>query len=85
MNNSQIEIYQLKNGKTEIKVRLDKESVWLNLNQMVDLFGRDKSVISRHISNIFKEKELEKISVVAKMQQLPVMGKFTKLTSIILM
>ncbi len=66
MNNSQIEIYQLKNGKTEIKVQLDKESVWLNLNQMVDLFDRDKSVISRHISNVFKEKELERILVVAK-------------------
>ena len=66
MNNSQIKIYQLENGKTEINVQLDKESVWLNLNQMVDLFDRDKSVISRHISNIFKENELEKISVVAK-------------------
>ena len=66
MNYSQIEIYQLKNGKTEINVQLDKESVWLNLNQMVDLFDRDKSVISRHISNIFKENELEENSVVAK-------------------
>ena len=66
MNDSQIEIYQLENGKTEINVHLEKESVWLSLNQMVDLFERDKSVISRHISNIFKEGELEKISVVAK-------------------
>jgi prophage maintenance system killer protein len=66
MDNSQIEIYQLKNGKTEINVQLEKETVWLNLNQMVDLFDRDKSVISRHIRNIFKEKELKKISVVAK-------------------
>jgi len=66
MNYSQIEIYQLENGKTEISVQLDKESVWLNLNQMADLFDRDKSVISRHISNVFKENELEKNSVVAK-------------------
>ena len=66
MKDSQIEIYQLENGKTEINVQFDKESVWLNLNQLVDLFDRDKSVISRHISNIFKEQELEKISVVAK-------------------
>ncbi len=62
MKDSQIEIYQLENGKTEINVQLDSESVWLNLNQMVNLFDRDKSVISRHISNIFKENELEKIS-----------------------
>jgi hypothetical protein len=66
MDNSQIEIYQLENGKTEINVQLEKETVWLSLNQMVDLFDRDKSVISRHIKNIFKEKELKKISVVAK-------------------
>ena len=66
MKDSQIEIYQLENGRTEINVQLDSESVWLNLNQMVNLFDRDKSVISRHISNVFKENELEKISVVAK-------------------
>lgn len=66
MKDSQIEIYQLENGKTEINVQLEKETVWLNLNQMVDLFDRDKSVVSRHISNIFKERELEKKSVVAK-------------------
>ncbi len=66
MENSDIRIYQLEDGKTEIKVQLDNETVWLNLNQMVDLFERDKSVISRHINNIFKEEELQKNSVVAK-------------------
>ncbi|HAQ18080.1 MAG TPA: cytochrome C biogenesis protein CycH [Prolixibacteraceae bacterium] len=66
MSNSNIEIYQLEDGKTEINVQLDKETVWLNLNQIVDLFGRDKSVISRHLNNVFKEKELDKNSVVAK-------------------
>lgn len=66
MNNSNIEIYQLEDGKTEINVQLDSETVWLNMNQIVDLFERDKSVISRHISNIFKEQELDKNSVVAK-------------------
>ncbi len=66
MSNSHIEIYQVENGNTEISVKLENETVWLNLNQMVDLFLRDKSVISRHISNIFKEGELDKQSVVAK-------------------
>jgi len=66
MGISDIRIYQLDDGKTEIKVQLDKETVWLNLNQLVELFARDKSVISRHINNIFKEKELQKDSVVAK-------------------
>ena len=66
MSNSHIEIYQVENGNTEISVKLENETVWLSLNQMVDLFLRDKSVISRHISNIFKEGELDKQSVVAK-------------------
>jgi prophage maintenance system killer protein len=66
MIESNIEIYQLEDGKTETNVQLDKETVWLNLNQMADLFERDKSVISRHVRNIFKEQELEKNSVVAK-------------------
>ncbi len=66
MKNQQIEIYQLENGQTEINVQLEKETVWLSLNQMVELFDRDKSVISRHIRNIFKENELKKVSVVAK-------------------
>ncbi len=66
MENSDIRIYQLEDGKTEINVQLDHETVWLNMNQMVALFERDKSVISRHINNIFKEKELHRDSVVAK-------------------
>jgi prophage maintenance system killer protein len=66
MNDSDIRIYQLEDGKTEINVQLDKETVWLNLNQIVDLFERDKSVISRHINNVFKENELDRDSVVAK-------------------
>lgn len=70
-----IEIYQLEDGKTEIVVQLENETVWLSLNQMVDLFGRDKSVISRHIKNIFREKELERNSVVAKNATTAVDGK----------
>lgn len=79
MEKSDILIYQLEDGETEISVQLDNETVWLNLNQIVDLFGRDKSVISRHINNIFKEKELQRDSVVAKMQQLLQTEKHTKL------
>ncbi|NCA80113.1 MAG: Fic/DOC family protein [Sphingobacteriia bacterium] len=66
MNTSAIQIFTTKDGKTEIEVKLDQETVWLSLNHMVELFERDKSVISRHINNIFKENELEKNSVVAK-------------------
>ena len=49
-----------------LEVRVENESVWLSLNQIAMLFDRDKSVISRHISNIYKEKELVKDSTVAK-------------------
>jgi prophage maintenance system killer protein len=66
MNKSNITIYQSEDGHTQLNVQLDKDTVWLNLNQMVELFERDKSVISRHIGNIFKEKELEKGATVAK-------------------
>ncbi|MFC0345741.1 virulence protein RhuM/Fic/DOC family protein [Epilithonimonas hispanica] len=61
-----IEIYTSTNGDTQIEVQFEKDTVWLSLNQISELFGRDKSVISRHFSNIFKEQELEKNSVVAK-------------------
>ena len=63
---SGIEIYRDKSKQTHIEVRFDNETVWLSLNQIVDLFGRDKSVISRHFTSIFKEKELARNSVVAK-------------------
>ena len=66
MPESEIKIYQLEDGQTEVQVRFDNETVWLNLNQMAELFERDKSVVSRHISKLFKEKELDKNSVVPK-------------------
>lgn len=62
---SDIVIYRAKDGHVQLDVTFDKETVWLSLNQMVNLFGRDKSVISRHLSNVFKDQELEKKSVVA--------------------
>ncbi|HOC58656.1 MAG TPA: virulence protein RhuM/Fic/DOC family protein [Smithellaceae bacterium] len=52
--------------KNNLEVRLKDGTVWLSLNQLVDLFERDKSVISRHLRNVFEEKELNKDSVVAK-------------------
>jgi prophage maintenance system killer protein len=61
----EIIIYQAKDGKTALEVKLQQETVWLSLNQMADLFERDKSVISRHLHNIFKTKELERSSTVA--------------------
>ncbi len=50
--------YESSDGRSRIEVRIKGETVWLSLTQMTDLFGRDKSVISRHIANIFEEGEL---------------------------
>jgi len=59
-------IYKDKSGETQLEVKLKKETLWLSLNQIAKLFRRDKSVISRHLKNIFNEHELEKDAVVAK-------------------
>ena len=61
---SEIRIFESATGK--IQVILDEETVWLSLNQLSELFERDKSVISRHLRRIFAEKELSRDSVVAK-------------------
>ncbi len=61
-----IEIYQSADGAPLIEVRFEEETVWLTLNQMSELFGRDKSVLSRHLKNIFKEGELDEVTTVAK-------------------
>ena len=58
-----IAIYEGPGGTVE--VRLTGDTVWLNLNQMADLFDRDKSVISSHLSNIFRKGEVEKDATVA--------------------
>jgi prophage maintenance system killer protein len=62
----QIAIYQTDDGQTQIEVRMERDTLWLSLQQIADLFGRDKSVISRHLKNIFERNELEQVSVVAK-------------------
>ena len=65
-NNSQIIIYQTESGETKLDVRFENETVWLSQLQMSELFGKSKKTISEHISNIFKEGELEENMVVRK-------------------
>jgi len=64
-NNQSIQIYQTETGALEIKVDQKQDTIWLNLNQISTLFDKDKSVISRHIKNIYEEGELEKNSTIA--------------------
>ena len=58
--NDKIVIYQTKDGKTAIDVKLENDTVWLSANQMAALFERDEKTIRKHINNVFSENELEK-------------------------
>ena len=59
-------IYTTEDGLTKVETTFDGDTVWLSIDQMAELFQRDKSTISRHIKNIFTEGELQRDSVVAK-------------------
>ena len=54
------------NGELELNVSIDNETVWLNRNQISELFGRDVKTIGKHINNVFSDGELEKVLTVAK-------------------
>lgn len=64
-NVGDIIIYQTDDGLTKINVKVENETVWLSLDQIAELFQRNKSTIQRHIKNIFEEGELDKGVVVA--------------------
>ena len=59
-------IYQTEDGEIKLDVKMDKETVWLTQAQMSDLFQKDRTVIGRHINNIYKEGELKKNTTCAK-------------------
>lgn len=62
MDQNKIVIYQTQDGKTSIDVKLEQDTVWLTQAQMAELFQKDQSVIARHITNVFREGELDKNS-----------------------
>ena len=66
MPNSNILMYTTEDGLTKIEATFENDTVWLSIDQMADLFQRDRSVIGKHVRNIFKEGELNKESVWAK-------------------
>ena len=75
MNKSSIIMYTTEDGLTKIETTFDEDTVWLSLDQMAELFQRDKSTISRHIKNIFQEGELDRNSVVANFATTATDGK----------
>ena len=74
-NNSEMMIYTTEDGLTKIETTFDGDTVWLSIDQMAELFQRDKSTISRHIKNIFIEGELKREAVVANFATTAADGK----------
>ena len=75
MHNSNIIMYTTEDGLTKIETTFDEDTVWLSLDQMAELFQRDKSTISRHIKKIFEEGELQRNSTVANFATVQMEGE----------
>lgn len=75
--NDKIVIYRTADGQTELEVRLQEETVWLTQKQIAELFGTDRTVIVRHIQNIYKTEELEEKATCAKIAQVRQEGRRT--------
>jgi prophage maintenance system killer protein len=69
MNNSAIEIFKSEDGKTQVQVVLENETVWLNQYQLEELFQTNRTSVNRHILNIYKSEELNEDSTCAKIAQ----------------
>ena len=75
MDKGQFLLYQTPDGDSQIEVKLQNDTVWLSLDQMAELFQRNKSTISRHIKNVLEDGELEENSVVANFATTATDGK----------
>ena len=64
--NDKIIIYQSEDGKTQLDVKLEGETVWLNTKQMAELFDKEESNIRRHVNNVFNEAELPRENILSK-------------------
>ena len=85
--NDKIVIYQTADGQTSIDVKLENDTVWLSQAQMAELFQKDRTVIGRHISNIYKEHELERETTCANFAHTKNYGRregFTQTKNIVL-
>ena len=72
---NKVVIYQAKNGALELRGDFERESIWATLDQIAVVFGRDKSVISRHLKKIYEEGELDERATVAKNATVQMEGK----------
>jgi hypothetical protein len=83
-NRGEIIMYQTEDGLTKIEAHFQGETVWLSLDQMAELFQRDKSTVSRHIKNILRRANLIKIQLLQILQQLPLTARHIKWITITL-
>ena len=81
--NNQIIIYQTEDGQTQVDVRMENDMVWLTQAQMAELFQKDRTVITRHINNVFKEGELNQEEVCAKNAHTTRHGAYCKTNSMV--
>lgn len=70
----EVRVYEAADGEVRVDVRLDHETVWLTQEQMSQLFGRERSVITKHVRNVFRERELEPGATCAKFAQVQTEG-----------
>ena len=77
MEHGQIILYQSKDGQTTLEVRLRDETVWLPQKQIASLFETERSVITKHINNIFRSEELDSDAVCAKFAHTASIGVLT--------
>ena len=73
---SSIIIYTTEDGSTNLQVKMENETMWLSTSQMAELFGRDRTVIARHINNCFKEGELDRNITCAKFAHMGKDGEY---------
>jgi hypothetical protein len=78
-NKGEIVIYKPAKGEVELRVRLEENTIWLDAHQMARIFDIDRSVVVKHVSNIYKTKELEQKSTCAKIAQVASDGKIRKM------
>ena len=74
-NTAELVIYKSKDGDIQLDVQLERETIWLDAHQMADLFGRDRTVVLRHLRNIYSTGELERPATCAKIAQVAADGK----------
>ena len=77
-NKGEIILYQSKDGQTQIEVKLDKATIWLNAHIIATLFDVQRPAIVKHINNIYKSNELSKESTCSILEQVAVDGKKRK-------